>query len=125
MRLQGKVVLVTGAAKRVGRAIAMRFAQRGAKLAIHYNRSREEAQRFAEEARSISGQSAKIFKADLSDVRQVERLASAVLKEFGAIHVLVNSASLYERNVFGKTKLSDWDRHLNANLRGPFFLSQA
>lgn len=125
MKLEGKVALVTGAAKRVGRAIAVSLAQRGAKLAIHYNHSREEAQRFAEEAKGISGQDAKIFKADLSDVRQVERMAETVLKEFGTIHVLVNSASLYQKNVFGKTKLADWDSHLNANLRGPFFLSQA
>lgn len=125
MRLQGKVALVTGAARRVGRTIAMSLAQRGAKLAIHYNRSREEAQRLASEARDSFGRDAKIFKADLCDVRQVERLADAVLKEFGTVHVLVNSASLYEKSVFGRTGLSDWNRHLDSNLRAPFFLSQA
>ena len=124
MRLQGKVALVTGAARRVGRTIAMSLAQRGAKLAIHYHKSKEEAQRLAEEAKDSFGREAEIFKADLSEVGQVERLAESVLKEFGGVHVLVNNASTYEKNIFGRTEAADWDRHLDANLRAPFFLSQ-
>ena len=125
MRLQGKVALVTGAAKRVGRTIALALAQRGAKLAIHYRHSRTEAQRLADEVKDNLGREAALFKADLSDVREVQRLAQAVLKRFGKVHVLVNSASTYEKNAFGDTSRADWDGHLDVNLRAPFFLSQA
>jgi len=125
VRLQGKVVLVTGAARRVGRAIAMAMGQRGAKVAIHYNKSKKEADRVAEDILDGFGRDAATFKADLGDVRQVQKMAESVNKRFGAIHVLVNSASLYEKNTFGETTANDWNNHLNVNLRAPFFLSQA
>ncbi|MBI4422828.1 MAG: SDR family oxidoreductase [Elusimicrobia bacterium] len=125
MRLQGKVALVTGAARRVGRTIAMALAQRGAKIAIHYHHSRNDAQRLANEVRDSFGREAALFKADLGDVRQVQRMAQAVLKAFGNVHVLVNNASVYEKSVFGDTDRSEWDRHMDVNLRAPFFLAQA
>lgn len=125
MRLTGKTVLVTGAAKRVGRVIAMSLARRGAKVAVHYNRSRAEAQRLVREIEEGCATEAAAFQADLSDPRQAARLAGAVLKRFGALHALVNSASVYERTPFGKVGRAQWDRHLDANLRAPFFLSQA
>lgn len=125
MRLQGKVVLVTGAARRVGKTIATALGQRGARIAIHYNHSRAEAQRLADDIRDGFGRDAAIFKADLGDVRQVHKMADSVAKRFGAIHVLINNASLYEKNVFGATTVKEWDDHLNVNLRAPFFLSQA
>ncbi|MBI4346429.1 MAG: SDR family oxidoreductase [Elusimicrobia bacterium] len=125
MRLQGKVALVTGAARRVGRAVALALAQRGAKLALHYHRSRAEAQRLAGEVEGSFGREAALFAADLADVRAVERLAAAVLRRFGAVHVLVNNASVYERTRLGETDRRRWDAHLDTNLRAPFFLSQA
>lgn len=124
MKLQGKVAVVTGAAKRVGRAIAGALAQRGARLAIHYNRSRPEAQRLADEIETTYDREAVLFKADLSDAAQARRLGQAVLRRFGGVHVLVHSASIYERTPFEKTEIEDWDAHLDANLRAPFFLSQ-
>ena len=125
MRLQGKVVLITGAARRVGRAIAMAMGQKGARIAIHYNRSKGEAQRLSDDILDGFGRDAALFKADLADARQVKRLGDAVVRRFGAIHVLVNNASIYEKNDFGDTTLKDWDSHLDINLRAPFFLSQA
>lgn len=125
MRLQGKVALVTGAARRVGRVIAMALAQRGAKIAIHYNRSRTDAQRLADEVRDSFGRESALFKADLSDARQVQKLGQAVLKHFGDVHVLVNNASVYEKSVFGDTDAAEWDRDLDTNLRAPFLLSQS
>lgn len=103
----------------------MALAQRGAKIAIHYNTSRVEAQRLLEEVRGSFGREAMLFKADLGNPRQVESMAAAVIKEFGAVHVLVNNASIYERSQFGKTSLDDWDSHIDINLRAPFLLSQA
>lgn len=125
MRLQGKVVLITGAARRVGRAIALALAQRGARIAVHYNRSRPEAQRLADELRESFGRDSMTVKADLGNARSLRALASAVVKRFGAVHVLVNNASLYEKNTFGFTSTKDWDSHLDVNLRAPFFLCQA
>jgi NAD(P)-dependent dehydrogenase (short-subunit alcohol dehydrogenase family) len=125
MRLQGKVVLVTGAARRVGSVIAKALGQRGAKVAIHYNHSRREAERLADDIQDGFGRDAAIFKADLSDARQVKRLAENVAKRFGQLHVLVNNASLYEKSDFAETTLADWNAHLDVNLRAPFLLSQA
>ncbi|MBI5209104.1 MAG: SDR family oxidoreductase [Elusimicrobia bacterium] len=125
MRLQGKVALVTGAARRVGRSIALALGEKGARLALHYNRSKREAQRLAADIRDGFGRDVAIFKADLSDARQAARLADAVVRRFGALHALVNNASVYEVNRFGQTSPRDWDDHLDVNLRAPFFLSQA
>src|SRR5258706_6593492 len=124
MILQGKTALVTGSARRVGRAIASALAERGADLAIHYNRSREEAQRLARDLEASHGCKTALFRADLADARQVVTLGRSVLKRFGAVQVLVNSASVYEKTPFGKTGAKDWDAHLNVNLRAPFLLSQ-
>lgn len=125
MRLQGKVVLVTGAARRVGKAVATALAQRGARLAIHYHRSRRDAVRLADELEGGFGREAALFQADLSDVKQVQRMAQAVARRFGAVHVLINNASVYEKSAFGDTDRAEWDEHLDVNLRAPFFLSQA
>lgn len=125
MRLQGKVVLITGAARRVGRVLATTLAQRGARLAIHYNRSRGEAQRLADELREGYGREPLLLKADLGDARATARLADACARHFGSIHVLINNASLYEKSVFGSTSVKEWDDHLDVNARAPFFLSQA
>lgn len=125
MRLQGKVVLITGAARRVGRTIATTLAQRGARLAIHYNRSRKDAARLADELHEGYGREPLLVRGDLGDPRAAERIVAAVVKHFGALHVLVNNASLYERSNFGSTTPQEWDAHLDVNLRAPFFLSQA
>jgi len=125
MKIEGKVALVTGAARRVGRALATALARRGARLAIHYNRSRAQAQALARELRESFACEAITVRAELSDVREVSAMARSVAGRFGAIHVLVNNASVYQKSIFGKTSLKDWDLHLDANLRAPFFLCQA
>ncbi len=124
MRLEGKTVLVTGAAQRIGRAIAVAIAQRGARVAVHFHRSRKEAHILVEELRAGSCE-AEAFQADLADVKDTRRLARAVLRRFGAVHVLVNNAAIYERTPFETVSPADWDRFLDTNLRAPFFLSQA
>lgn len=124
MKLQGKVALVTGAARRVGKTIAMALAQRGAKIAIHYHRSRKEALRLKDEIESSFGRDAEIFRADLADPRQLNRMTDAVLKQFGTVHVLVNNASIYEKNAFNKIEAKEWDANMNVHVRAPFLLSQ-
>jgi NAD(P)-dependent dehydrogenase (short-subunit alcohol dehydrogenase family) len=125
VRLEGKVVLVTGAARRVGRRIAETLAGRGAKLALHYHASQREAFALAASLAGGSGRGAAAFRADLADPRAAARLIEAVGRRFGGLHVLVNSASVYEVDRFGRTTPADWDRNMDVNLRAPFLLSQA
>lgn len=125
MSLEGKVVLVTGAARRVGRVIALAFAAKGARLAVHYHTSASEARRVAQAVKTLSGADADVFRANLLDAAAPQKLADAVARRFGAIDVLVNSASLYEGSSFALTSPEDWERHMAVNARAPFFLAQA
>lgn len=125
MNLKGKVVLITGSARRVGRLIALAFAARGARIAVHYNTSAAGARKLVTGVRSLSGAEAEAFRADLLDPAAPRQLAAAVARRFGAIDVLINSASLYERTPFKSASASDWDRHMAVNARAPYFLAQA
>lgn len=125
MNLKGKVVLVTGSARRVGRVIALAFAAKGARIAAHYNTSAADARKVAAGAKSLSGEDAEVFRANLLDPDAPRKLADAVVRRFGAIDVLVNSASLYERTPFESASPDDWDRHMAVNARAPYFLAQA
>lgn len=124
MKLKGKVALVTGSAKRVGRAIALSLARKGVHVAIHYRTSPKEANSVVSEARKY-GVKARAIKADLSNVSEVENLVSETLKVFGRLDILVNSASLYGKHLLEQVSESHWDAHLDTNLKGPFFLAQA
>ncbi len=119
-----KTVLITGAARRIGRAIALFCAGRGMKTALHYRNSKKEALELAEKLNRIHPGTARAFQSDLSDVSEIKKMVSKMGKHFGRIDILINNASVYEKNQFGKTTLDDWEQHLNANLRAPFFLSQ-
>src|SRR6516164_494766 len=123
MNLQGKVALVTGASKRVGRAIALALAERGAALAIHYRSSRAGAE---EAAARIIGQRgrAQIFSAELERVDEIERMVASVIEAFGRLDVLVNSASVFYRKPLEELTERDWDLNLDTNLKAPFFLSK-
>jgi NAD(P)-dependent dehydrogenase (short-subunit alcohol dehydrogenase family) len=125
MRLQGKAVLVTGAALRVGRAIALALGQRGARVAIHYNTSKAAAARVADELKDSFGRDSMTVKGDLSDPKQVRKMVDLVTKQFGTINVLVNNASIYEKTPFEDATLEDWDSHMDINARAPFLLAQA
>jgi NAD(P)-dependent dehydrogenase (short-subunit alcohol dehydrogenase family) len=125
MKIDGKAVLVTGGARRVGRAIALALAERGARLAIHYNRSRGEALELARGIKKSFGRDAITVKADLKSAKAAKAAVDAAASGLGGLHVLVNSASIYEKNNFGRTTESDWDRHMDTNARAPFFLCQA
>ena len=125
MNLKGKVVLVTGSARRVGRVIALAFAARGARIAAHYNTSAADARKLVAGVKSLSGADADVFRANLLDPAAPRKLADAVARRFGGIDVLINSASLYERNPFSSSTPEDWDRHMAVNARAPYFLAQA
>ncbi len=117
--LEGQVILVTGAAKRIGRAIALRLAREGARVAIHYNGSAEEARATAQECGN-----APLFQANLERVTEIERLFQEVGDHFGRIHGLVNNAARFTRIDPLKVTEADWDFIHSVNLKATFFCCQ-
>jgi NAD(P)-dependent dehydrogenase (short-subunit alcohol dehydrogenase family) len=121
--LSGKVVLVTGAAKRLGRAIALAAAERGADVAITYHES-------AREARDVVGELARrgvralAVRCDVTDETGVREMVQEVASELGGIDVLVNNAANYEAAEFEKLTVKQWDAIFASNTRGPFLVSR-
>ena len=115
----GRTVLVTGAAKRFGRAIALDLAGRGWNVVIHYNASQDEARATAEEARAF-GVEAKLVQADLAREEEVRGL----IAKAGTLDALVNNASIFEYDDWRSATRQSWDRHMEINLRAPFVLAQ-
>ena len=118
------IAFVTGGAKRLGRAIALRLAANGWDVAIHYHHSRAEAEATAGEIKAL-GRRAGIFRADLGCEAEVETLLPAISAELGAPTCLVNNASVFEMDKIDTATRESWDRHIETNLRAPFVLSQA
>ena len=123
MELSGKVAVVTGAAHRVGRAIALGLARRGSHLVIHYHASEPAAVETEQEAASIGVRAVRV-KADLRRPEDVVRLFEAADRAFGGVDVLVNSAASLEAQDFMSLSADDWDHVLDLNLRGPFLCLQ-
>ena len=117
--LEGRVVLVTGAAKRIGRGIALRLAREGARVAIHYHGSEQEARATAAECGN-----APIFKANLERVAEIERLFADVDAHFGRIDALVNNAARFTRIPALDLTEADWDFVHSVNLKATFFCCQ-
>lgn len=117
--MNGQVVLVTGAAKRIGRGIALRLAREGARVAIHYSTSEAEAR-----ATAVECGNAPVFRADLEKVAEIERLFSDVQQHFGKLDGLVNNAARYTRRDPLEITESDWDFIHSVNLKATFFCCQ-
>lgn len=124
MKLRGAVVLVTGGAKRVGRAIALRLARSGANVAITYNSSSKDAQQTVRDLRGL-GVRAEAFKADNTNESQVKAAVKKTVKRLGRLDVLVASAAVFERTPFETVTVKDWDFHMDTNLKGTFFFTKA
>lgn len=124
MKLFGKVALVTGASRGIGAAIAKRFGQEGATVAVHGNRNLNRAKQIVDDIVAM-GQAAQAFQADIATVAACERLIEAVLVAFGRIDVLVNSAGTFGPYTIDEVSEEVWDQHQNINLKAPFFLSRA
>ena len=118
------MALVTGAAKRLGRAILLALAERGHDVAVHYHGSADEAEATAAEARAL-GVNARTFCADLLDEDETAALIPAVERAMGPLTVLVNNASIFECDTLETATRESWDRHIGSNLRAPFMLTQA
>lgn len=119
-----RTALVTGAAKRVGRAVALGLAQDGYAVAIHHKTSAAEAESLVKEITRFGGK-AIALDCDLADERQTADLIPRVTAELGPLGLLVNNASLFERDEALDTTRAGWDAHMAINLRAPFVLTQA
>ena len=123
-KLAGRVALVTGAGKRLGRHIALRLASEGADIAAHYGKSAAEAEQVVSEIQKL-GRRAAAFPAELTDVAAIRTLVSQVVAHFSRLDILINSAANFLQTKFSETPESAWDASLDTNLKAPFFLSQA
>ncbi|HEV2492085.1 MAG TPA: SDR family oxidoreductase [Terriglobia bacterium] len=122
--LQGQVALVTGAGKRIGRAIALELGRAGANVVVNYNQSKVEAETAVREIRALGVRSVAI-RADVARPQQVEAMFRAVDQRFGRLDLLVNNAGLFFHVPWDKLSERDWDRILSVNLKGPFYCAQA
>lgn len=116
--------LVTGAARRIGRAVALGLARDGWAVAIHYRASRDDAEALAERIEAEGGRAAPIA-ADLAREDEAQALLPAAARALGPIGCLVNNAALFENDLADTATRRSWDAHLETNLRAPFVLMQA
>jgi NAD(P)-dependent dehydrogenase (short-subunit alcohol dehydrogenase family) len=116
-------ILVTGAAKRLGRAIVLDLAAAGWNIALHYHGSADDAQKTADDARAF-GVKVATLKADLSKEAETAALVGLAAKQIGPLTGLINSASLFESDDWRSASRASWDAHMETNLRAPFLLSQ-
>lgn len=123
MKLNGKVALVTGAAHRVGKVIALALAREGADVVLHYGGSAEAARETATEMEAL-GRRVLLAQADMSHWDAATELAKQALAHFGKVDILVNSASSYVNAGYLNTSEAQFDQALDVNLKGPFALSQ-
>jgi len=117
LALNGKVALVTGAARDVGREIALTLAAEGAAVAVNYLSSASEAEAVVSDIAAKGGK-AKAYKADVSDYEAVKTMVDAVVKDFGALNILVNNAGLAKRQRFTDTTPGDWKNQIDICLYG-------
>ena len=122
--MQGKVVLITAGAKRVGAAICRKLHLRGASLMVHYRSSLEEAQGLETELNQIRPGSVALVQADLLDISQIPRLISQTIQKFGKLDALINNASSFFATPVGAITEAGWDDLIGSNLKAPLFLSQ-
>jgi NAD(P)-dependent dehydrogenase (short-subunit alcohol dehydrogenase family) len=119
--IEGKVALVTGAAKRVGRTLALALAERGAELAVHYHTSEREAHEVLALAKKLGGKPVAV-RADLAAPAEIAAMVETVMRAFGRVDILVNSAAIFYRTPFQALTASEWSRFLAVNLTAPFLL---
>lgn len=124
MRLEGKVALVTGASRGIGREIALEFAREGADVAVNYAGSEEKAREVAEEIKAM-GRKALLVQCDVSDSQAVQDMIKSVVDYFGGLDILVNNAGITRDNLILRMKEEEWDAVINTNLKGVFLCTKA
>src|SRR5215470_10125662 len=123
MNLTGKVALVTGGAKRVGKAIVNAFAARGCRIVVHYHTSQSAAQETVQELQA-AGCEAMALQADITQETEVDGMVAAARTRFGRIDILVNNAAVFFRTPVDTLTIEDWERTLEVNLTGTFLCAQ-
>jgi pteridine reductase len=123
--MQDRAVLVTGAARRIGAAIARHLHAAGARVALHCNRSRAEAEALAAELNGVRPESAAVVQGDFLDIPSLARIVNESARAFGRLDGLVNNASSFYATPFGSIGEREWNDLMGSNLRAPLLLSQA
>lgn len=123
-RFHGKVALVTGSSRGIGRACAVELARQGANVAVNYRADQHQAEKTVKEIESLDRVS-RAYQADTSSSSQVALMVEAVERDFGGIDILVNNAGMLKRTPFLEISEEDWDQVLNTDLKGYFLVGQA
>ena len=125
MTKKDQVALITGAARRVGQAIATHFHEKGYKVVIHFRHSRDNAERLVRELNAKRANSAASVSADLDQPKDYKPLIEETIKLWGRLDILINNASTFYPTPVEQATLEDWDKLMHSNLKAPFFLAQA
>jgi len=120
-----RVALITGAAQRIGAAIARALHQSGSNVIIHYRTKQQAAEQLCLELNQLRAHSAISLQADLCDLTALEKLASSAIEYWGRLDILINNASSFYATPIGKSTPEQWDDLIGSNLKAPFFLAQA
>ena len=123
VKLQGKVALVTGAARGIGAAISKIYVKEGAKIVVNYNKSEKKANALAEEIGKIS-KDILLIKADVSKVNEVKEMIQKTMAQFGRIDILVNNAGILVPEVFLESTEDTWDKTMDINLKGAYLCAK-
>ncbi|KIL44853.1 3-ketoacyl-ACP reductase [Jeotgalibacillus soli] len=124
MKLEGKVALVTGASRGIGREIALQLARNGANVAVNYSGSQEKAEQVAKEIQEM-GRKAFVIQANVADTDQVQGMIKQTIDELGKIDILVNNAGVTRDNLLIRMKDDEWDDVMSINLKGVFLTTKA
>lgn len=124
MEIKGRIALVTGGAHRVGRALSTALAEAGMRVAINYNSASAEADALVREL-TAAGHECRAYRADLTQGDAPKSLVESVVRDFGGLDVLINSAAVMQRTPVDDVTVTTWDSMFALNLRAPFFLAQA
>lgn len=120
-----QVALITGAAKRVGACIAKTLHRKKVRVVLHYRSSEQEVKNLADELNGIASNTAKILKADLLNMNDLNRVVPEAVEHWGRLDILINNASTFYQTIMGDVNEQQWNDLLGSNLKAPFFLSQA
>lgn len=124
MRLSQKTIWITGAARRIGRALAVACAKEGANIVVHYNTSADEAESVAELIHDDGGK-AFLVQADLTSLSEIQDAVTNVTSHWPQIDILIHNAAVFFPTPFGITTEDEWATTIDSNLKGPYFLTQA
>jgi len=123
VRLKGKVALITGSSRGVGRAVALAYAKEGAKIVVNYTSNKDAAEEVAKAIKETGGR-AIVFKADVANAAEAEALVEKGIEEFGQLDILVNNAGFGRPAMLLKMSEEQWDQVLDVHLKGAFLCSQ-